>query len=134
MTSVAPNRKAATSGRAHPADTLLLTSLFDPAAVGRVFGEPCRSHGCTVIPVARVQGGGGGGWADEPTKDSRGGGAGFSARPVGVVVIDDQGVRWQPTRDDERVAVGAQVVAVVALLTIRTLVRQLVKLQRQRSS
>ena len=52
-----------------------------------------------------------------------GGGLALSARPVGVFVIKDGDVKWRPSVDVNRVIVGGQAVGVVALLTIRALVK-----------
>jgi uncharacterized spore protein YtfJ len=97
----------------------------DALTVKRVFGEPLEKNGVTVIPAARVQGGAGGGGGEGPEGQGRGSGGGFglTARPVGAFIIRGQDVRWQPAIDINRVILGGQVVAVVALLTIRTMVK-----------
>ena len=102
----------------------LLSTARDALTVQRVFGEPYERDGTTVIPVARVQGGGGGGQGEAPEGDGgSGGGFGRSARPAGVYVITRDKVRWQPAVDVNRVALGAQVVAIVVALTVRSIVR-----------
>lgn len=102
----------------------LLSQVHHGITVQRVFGEPIERGGVTVIPVARVQGGGGGG---DKQVEQRGQGAGFglSARPAGVYVIRGDRVSWQPAVDINRIALGAQIVAVVLLLTARSLARSL---------
>ena len=52
-----------------------------------------------------------------------GGGFGLSARPVGMFLIRGDELTWRPAVDVNRVVLGAQVVAVVALLTIRSIVK-----------
>ena len=105
----------------------------------RVFGEPVVKNGTTVIPVARIIGGagGGGGGAREgtlapvtgdapgetPTRVPGGAGFGLAARPAGVYVLQDDKVRWVPALDVGRVIVGMQIVAIVLLLTVRSIVR-----------
>ncbi len=95
----------------------------------RVFGEPYERNGVTVIVASRVQGGGGGGAGQEghaagrPGQSGWGGGLGPSAAPVGAFVIRGDEVRWVPAVDVNRVVMGAQVVAVVALLTVRRIVK-----------
>ena len=42
------------------------------------------------------------------------------ARPVGAYVLRDGELRWESALDLNRVILGGQVVAVVALLTLRT--------------
>ncbi len=90
----------------------------------RVYGEPYERNGVTVIPAASVQGGVGGGSGDEPDgKTGGGGGFGIRARPVGAYVIRGEQVDWEPALDLNRVILGGQVVAVLALLVLRSIRR-----------
>lgn len=104
-----------------------IRDVIDNASTGRVFGEPIRQDGVTVLPVAKVSGGGGGGSAPAVAPDTNdtggGGGLGISAKPLGVFVIKNGHVGWRPAIDVNRVILGGQIVAVVALLTIRTLIK-----------
>ncbi|HEX6400677.1 MAG TPA: spore germination protein GerW family protein [Actinomycetota bacterium] len=97
--------------------------------VRRVFGEPYEKNGVTVIPAARVQGGAGGGTGEGPEGQGRGGGSGFgvNARPVGAFVIKGDEVAWRPAVDVNRAILGAQVVAVLALLVARSIAKQRAK-------
>jgi uncharacterized spore protein YtfJ len=97
----------------------------DAITVRRVFGEPYERDGVTVIPAARVQGGAGGGGGEGPVGQGKGSGMGFglSARPVGAFLIRGDEVAWQPAVDLNRLVLGGQVVAIIALLTIRTIVK-----------
>jgi uncharacterized spore protein YtfJ len=94
----------------------------------RVFSDPYERNGITVILASRVQGGGGGGAGqDGSAEDKRGqtgwgGGFGLSAAPVGAFVIRGDQVRWIPAVDVNKLAMGAQLVAVVALITARRIV------------
>jgi uncharacterized spore protein YtfJ len=94
----------------------------------RVFSEPYERNGVTVILASRVQGGGGGGAGQEGPASERqgqtgwGGGFGLSATPVGAFVLRGEEVRWVPAIDVNKVVMGGQLVAVVALLTIRRIV------------
>jgi len=103
----------------------MIEGARDALTVKRVFGEPYEKNGLTVIPAARIMGGGGGGSGEAPNEEGRGEGAGFgiAAKPAGVYVITGDGVRWQPAVDVNRVILGAQVVAVLALLTARAAVK-----------
>lgn len=101
----------------------------DVMTVRRVFGDPIEKDGVTVIPAAKVRGGGGGGFGEGPDSAGRGGGGGFgvSARPAGAYVIKDGMVTWKPAIDATRIALMGQLVAIVALLTIRSVVKAIAK-------
>jgi uncharacterized spore protein YtfJ len=97
----------------------------DAMTVRRVFGDPYERGGVTVIPAARVQGGAGAGGGEAPDGKGGGTGSGFgvNARPVGAYVIRDDEVVWRPAVDVNRVILGAQLVAIAALLLARAVVR-----------
>jgi uncharacterized spore protein YtfJ len=99
----------------------------DVLTVRRVFGDPIERDGVTVIPAAKVRGGGGGGSGSGPNGEGGGGGFGVSATPAGVYVIKDGTVRWEPALDLGRTIFMGQVVGIVALLTIRSIVKTLAK-------
>ena len=84
----------------------------------RVYGEPYEAEGVTVIPAAAVRGGAGGGGPEK----TGGGGFGLVARPVGAWVVKDGEVYWEAARDVNRIVLGGQIVAVVALLTLGRMV------------
>ena len=110
----------------------LLEQARDTVNVRRVYGEPIERNGTTLIPAAAVQGGGGGGEGGGEGSDGdghgqghgAGGGWGAKARPVGAYVIRDSEVTWEPAIDISRIILGGQLVAVVALLTLRTWLRR----------
>lgn len=103
----------------------ILGRARDSLTVKRVFGEAYGSEGCLVIPVAAIRGGGGGGGGgDDSGNAGSGGGFGLSARPVGVYRIKGDDVSWLPSVDVTRVAVLGEVVAIVALLVLRSIVRR----------
>lgn len=108
--------------------TEMIDKVRDSATVTRVFGEPITRDGVTVIPVARVGGGGGGGGGRKEGGENPGGGSGggfgMTATAVGVFVVKDGEVRWQPALDYNKIILGGQVVAVVALLTLRAFARR----------
>jgi uncharacterized spore protein YtfJ len=99
----------------------LLRGAQDAIAAKRVYGEPVERDGVIVIPAAAVRGGGGGGG-----DDTNNGGAGFGlmARPVGAYVVSGQKVEWKPAVDVQRLMVGWQVVAGLAVLAAWSLARR----------
>jgi uncharacterized spore protein YtfJ len=104
--------------------TSMVESLRENAAVETVYGEPVQGDGVTVVPVARVAYGFGGGYGssagtgtdggsesapeDDRATDSEGGGlgGGLVAAPVGVVEVSRDGARFVRFGDRKR-AVGA---------------------------
>lgn len=86
-----------------------------------VYGEPIERDGATFLPVAKVRGGGGGGG---DTDGNGGAGFGVSATPAGMYVIRDGTAAWQPALDLNRVILGGQIVAIVALLVLRSILRR----------
>ncbi len=108
----------------------VISQSRDAISVKRVYGDPYEKNGVTVIPAARVGGGGGGGGGEtDGVGDGKGAGKGsgsgfgMAAKPAGVYVIRGDEVRWQPAVDVNRIILGAQVVAIVALLTLRTIIK-----------
>jgi uncharacterized spore protein YtfJ len=127
--------RMATVGMAQADSAVLdmLQKVADSATVRTVYGEPVVQQGVTVIPAARVIGGGGGGGGgrggrgpNEGGGEGRGSGGGMrlSARPVGAFVIRRNRVRWRPAIDVNRVILGGQVVAVLAMLAGRSMMRR----------
>jgi uncharacterized spore protein YtfJ len=110
----------------------VIAQARDALTVKRVFGEPYEKDGVTIIPAARVQGGAGGGGAEDVQGQSRGSGSGFgmTARPVGAFIIRGGELSWRPAVDVNRILLGAQVVAIVALLTARTILKTRAKAKR----
>lgn len=94
--------------------TRLVELARDQLSVGRVFGEPIERDGMTIVPVARVMGGAGGGEGSDPAQQGEGGGWGVVARPAGVYVIKGETVQWKPAVDADRVVAitGVLIVAV----------------------
>ena len=105
-----------------------IREVVESASADRVFGTPITQDGLTVLPVAKVGGGGGGGSGTGPATEGQenggaGGGLGLSAKPLGVFVIKDGTVAWRPAIDVNKVILGGQIVAAIALLTIRALIK-----------
>jgi uncharacterized spore protein YtfJ len=110
----------------------IIAQARDTLTVKRVFGEPYEKDGVTIIPAARVQGGVGGGSGEDPQGQGKGSGSGFAmnARPVGAFIIRDGELSWRPALDVSRIVLGGQVVAIVALLTVRAIIKARAKAKR----
>ena len=87
----------------------------------QVFGEPIERDGAVFLPAARVRGGGGGGG---DTEGNGGAGIGLTAKPAGMFVIRDGDAQWRPAVDVNRIVLGTQIVAIVALLVIRSILKR----------
>ncbi|WP_298459721.1 spore germination protein GerW family protein [uncultured Cellulomonas sp.] len=116
-----------------------LREASEALSVRRVFGEAYTRGDALVIPVAKVMGGTGSGYGSGTTpadgadpsgpagpatgggaQEGEGGGGGFGVRvrPVGVYVVDDAGVRWQPALDLNRVVLGGQVAGTLIAVVV----------------
>ena len=103
----------------------VLAQARDSLTVKRVYGEPYEKDGVTIIPAARVQGGAGAGGGEDVQRQGRGSGSGFgvNARPVGAFIIRGGELSWRPAVDVNRIILGGQAVAIVALLTVRAIIK-----------
>jgi uncharacterized spore protein YtfJ len=120
------------SGNGLDAALAHIEGVKDVMTVRRVFGEAYQVDGVAIIPVAVIRGGGGGGGGEGDSGvngmkgTGSGGGMGFGvdARPVGVYVVKDGEVTWQPAIDVMRIIIGGQLLGLVAILTVRGLLRR----------
>jgi len=101
-----------------------LDAARDTMTVRRVYGDPYQEEGITIIPAANVTGGGGGG-AD--VQGNGGMGFGVRARPAGAWIIKDGDAQWRPAIDVNRMIFMGQLVAIVALLTARSIAKTIAK-------
>ncbi|MGB9373106.1 MAG: spore germination protein GerW family protein [Jiangellales bacterium] len=102
----------------------MLEVARDQMTVGRVFGDPIEKDGVTLVPVAMVMGGvGGGEGSSEQHDQGEGGGYGILARPLGVYVIGGDTVRFKPVINADRVLTSAAVLA-AGVLVARALGRR----------
>lgn len=121
-------RQAANGG---PADRLLerMAELVGAkATVGAVFGEPIRHGDLTVVPVARVRWGfgGGSGRADDTATGAAsgsGGGGGIAADPLGYLEIAAGEVAFRPIREPYPSPVFLLAAGVTAAIVLRALAR-----------
>jgi uncharacterized spore protein YtfJ len=76
--------------------------------VRAVFGDPVDAHGKTIIPVAKIAYGFGGGFGTkkdgDPDKEGGGAGAGVAAKPIGVIEVSEEGTRYIPISDRKKLA------------------------------
>jgi hypothetical protein len=92
-------------------NTGALSTIGDSLSARRVFGDPIVVGDTTIIPVARVRGGGGGAVAGH-------GGFAVHAAPVGVFAVHGDRVQWKPAVNVNRVILGGQIVGITAILTL----------------
>lgn len=103
----------------------LLDNASRGVSASQVFGDPYEKDGVTVIPVARVVGGGGGGYARD---EGSGSGYGLLADPVGAYVITEGQVKWEPAVNVNKIVTGAFVVAALSILSSPRIIKQARKL------
>ena len=99
----------------------ILDQVKDVVTGATVFGAPYEKDGVTVIPAAKVSGGGGGG---QDAGEAGGAGVGVDARPAGGFVGKGSGVSWVPGIDVNRVVLVGQIVLLAAILSWRSVARQ----------
>jgi uncharacterized spore protein YtfJ len=99
----------------------ILATAQDAMTVKRVYGEPFRKDGVTIIPAARVWGGAGGGLQERrgSMPAGQGGGFGIRAKPAGAYIVRGENVRWVPAVDANQIVAGFQALVVVVLLVRR---------------
>jgi len=74
----------------------LVSRIGGQAKAQAVFGDPVERDGVTVIPVARIRWGVGGGLGVGTEGSGSGGGAGVTAEPVGYIEITTMGATFRP--------------------------------------
>jgi len=82
----------------------VLGALVNQAGVKTVYSEPITAEGRTIVAVAKVRCGFGGGFGRNgrgSEDQGEGGGGGFIARPVGFVEVDAHGARFVPIVDPQ---------------------------------
>ena len=107
--------------------------LGSSATVKAVYGEPIHVNGKTVVPIAKVAYGFGGGFGSghgkhalegETAADGRhgeggGGGGGVRAFPAGALEITEEGTRFVPYTDLRPLALAFAAGAVLGMLLLR---------------
>jgi uncharacterized spore protein YtfJ len=114
-----------------------IEQLFENLSVDAVFGRPIQEGDVTIIPVAEVGVGFGYGSGQSPaTEDqedeaesgqSGGGGGGGKATPRGFIKITSEGVFFESTLDEGRVALAGIAMSAWAIYWIAATIRAFVK-------
>ena len=84
-----------------------IRSLIERMGVKAIYGEPVVAGDRTIIPVARVRYGFGGGFGKgkkEPPGEGGGGGGGFFGAPAGYIEITHAGTRFVPIGERRKLA------------------------------
>ncbi len=101
--------------------------IYTRAGVKTVYGEPVVVDGKTIIPVAKVAYGFGGGAGSKkapasaagkeaPAKTGEGAGGGVAAKPVGVVEVTDEETKFVAFGQTKKLAWAAAVGSAVGVL------------------
>ncbi|MGD1068746.1 MAG: spore germination protein GerW family protein [Bryobacteraceae bacterium] len=102
--------------------------LQSSAAVKSVFGEPVTIQGKTVIPVARIAygfGGGSGKRAHEVRPgEGEGGGGGVVATPLGVFEVTESETRFIPLHENRKFLASALAGLIIGFLWARRVKRK----------
>lgn len=103
----------------------LLERTTDTLKAKMVYGEPYEKDGVTVIPAARVAGGGGGGdgMDEQHGQQGEGAGIGLTAKPTGAYILKDGKLRWEPAVDVNRLVTVLGVIALGALFFAARIVK-----------
>jgi uncharacterized spore protein YtfJ len=87
----------------------------------QVYGEPVERDGATIIPVAKVQWGFGGGSLGRGPAERGGGGGGVRAYPTGFIELRNGKAEFRPIQDPMAPALLAGVGLAVGLLLAKLL-------------
>ena len=110
-----------------------IEKLFEKLKVDAVFGEPIKEGDVTLIPVADVGVGFGFGSGQNPAAEGEGGeaesgqgmggGGGGKASPRGYIKITPDGVTFESTMDENRVALAGIAMSAWAVFWIAAAIR-----------
>lgn len=110
------------------ADTSILERIAravqGQASAKQVYGDPVERDGTTIIPVARVQWGFGGGGIGHGLSERGGGGGGVAARPVGYIEIRDGKTEFHPIAGGTSQLAAAAAAGLLAGLLLTKLTRR----------
>ncbi len=94
-----------------------LADRLGVAATARtIYGEPVSRDGMTVVPVAKVRYGFGGGMGPRAGRESAGGGGGIQVFPIGFIEMGERSARFRRIGPSPALVVAAGVMAAAWLL------------------
>jgi uncharacterized spore protein YtfJ len=96
------------------------------ASAKAVYADPVQQDGVTVIPVAKLRWGFGGGSGRKQGKRGKGGGGGMQAWPMGYIEIKDGQTEFKPIRDPMTFVPIAAVGSIAGWILLRSL-RKLIR-------
>ena len=96
------------------------------ASAKAVFADPIQQDGVTVIPVAKLRWGFGGGSGRKQGKRGKGGGGGMHASPLGYIEIKDGQTEFKPIRDPMTLVPIAAVGSIAGWILLRA-IRKLIR-------
>ncbi|HZZ28016.1 MAG TPA: spore germination protein GerW family protein [Pirellulales bacterium] len=91
-----------------------------------VYADPVVQNGITVIPVAKLRWGFGGGSGHKQGKRGKGGGGGMQAAPLGYIEIKEGQTQFKPIRDPMAfvpIAAASALAGWILLRSVRKLIR-----------
>lgn len=100
------------------------------ANVHTVYGEPITAEGRTIIPVAKVRYGFGGGFGEGNVDEAQrqgggGGGGGVEVKPIGIIEITPEETRYISFEDRGRLIRAGIAVGLIAMFILgRMLLRR----------
>jgi uncharacterized spore protein YtfJ len=96
------------------------------AKAASVYGEAVERGGVTIIPVAKVKYGFGGGSGLKKTgEEGSGGGGGVSITPTGYIEIKEGNTRFRKIRDPQTLISAMAVGGIFTFLTVRSFSKML---------
>jgi uncharacterized spore protein YtfJ len=99
----------------------LADAIGSTAGARLAYGDPVERAGVTVVPVARVRFGFGGGQKPGEQREQAGGGGGAVVTPAGFLILRGDEVRFRPIRDPARMIGLVLAIGFVLRLAIRAL-------------
>jgi len=105
----------------------IVERIQNSAAIKSVFGDAISAHGRTIIPVARIVYGfgGGSGKGVHDGESGEGGGGGVMAAPLGVIELTDGQTRFIPVNEHRKFVAGCLIGLCAGILWARAARRRI---------